>query len=534
MKILIVDDSKMIRHMTISILNELGYDNVVESSNVIEAKHSLSELEFDLVISDWHMPGESGLDFLKYMKSHPEYASIPFVLQTTENEKKNIFEAVKSGIQGYLYKPVQKSAIAKKLLELSKAYHFKPPTSPDPVRIFKPLEPLHEKPAPKDNIDIRPPSNDIPPLSKQSFGYTCELQTTDSQPLYIAISENGIGDFPDFIAGRYPESAVVLLHDSQAENTYGKTIAAIKEKPNSYIINIPDPAANRTISQCGMIIDTISGYQLTTSTVIIAMGSTPLLHTAGFTAAIFLGGVRLVTLPCALDTLLDTSTGGIWSINGSSHSDMASIHLHPSVVWFDINSFIDSPNYQTYCYRCADIYRYAFIGGSGLSALITDNWEALLKKNPPTIAELICSCLHSRIIIEHSIEINKRRYILKFGQQLATAIQESAVKHPLQPGQAIYRALACLIETARQTGSIEAGTMDAFIRLIQLMPAFKMPEPLNPGKVFKSAFESTPTESVPSLLALPTSPGNVTISPDIPRTVLIEVMKSLLSEPSDK
>lgn len=535
MKILVVDDSKMIRHMTIAALNELGYDDVAESSNVSEAKHILAGARFDLVISDWHMPGESGLDFLKYMKSRPEYTTIPFVLQTTESEKKNIFDAVKAGVQGYLYKPVKKKALALKLSELSKVYHFRPPSPSPSATTFKPVESSHDTaPAPKEKIDINPPSNGMPSLSKQSFGYSCELQSADSQPTYIAISENGIGDFPDFIASRYPECPVVIIHDSQAESTYNKIIGSMKEKSNSYTIQIPDPVTNRTIPQCGALIDTLSEHQLPSSVLIIAMGSTPLLHIAGFTASIFRGGVRLATLPVSLDTLLDTSIGGIWSVNGSSYPDIASTRLNPSVVWFDLDAFTDSPDHQTFCYRCADIYRYAFIGGRDLSARITGNWEALMKKDLPVITDLICSCLYSRIMIENSVGNTKGQYILKFGRQLAAAIQECAVRHPLHPGQAIYRALACLIETARQTGSIESGTTDNFIKLIQLMPIFSMPEPLNPGMVFKMAFESASPKPVAPLFALPTSPGSVTVSSEIPRTTLVEVMKSLLGEPPDK
>jgi len=129
MNILIVDDSKMVRHMVVSALSELGYTSVTEAGSVGEAKNLLLEKKYDLIISDWHMPGESGLDFLKYTKSCAQFAQIPFILQTVENERKNVFEAVRAGVQGYLCKPVQKNAIAQKMLELSTIYKFQPPAS---------------------------------------------------------------------------------------------------------------------------------------------------------------------------------------------------------------------------------------------------------------------------------------------------------------------------------------------------------------------------------------------------------------------
>ncbi|MDD5673716.1 MAG: response regulator [Chitinivibrionales bacterium] len=129
MNILIADDSKMIRHMVCAILKELGYDSVTEAASVAEAKILIMGKKYDLIISDWHMPGESGLDFLKYVKSRPEYAKLPFILLTVENEKKNIIGAVQAGAQGYLLKPVEKNALAQKLAELSKIYKFKFPSN---------------------------------------------------------------------------------------------------------------------------------------------------------------------------------------------------------------------------------------------------------------------------------------------------------------------------------------------------------------------------------------------------------------------
>jgi two-component system chemotaxis response regulator CheY len=129
MDIMVVDDSKMVRHMVVSTLRELGYNDISGAANVAEAKNLLKGKKYGLIISDWHMPGESGLDFLKYVKSCPEYAGVPFILQTIENERKNIMEAVKAGVQGYLVKPVQKNALARKMLELSTIYKFQPPNS---------------------------------------------------------------------------------------------------------------------------------------------------------------------------------------------------------------------------------------------------------------------------------------------------------------------------------------------------------------------------------------------------------------------
>ena len=127
MEVLIADDSKMVRYMTIEILNALGYSTIHEASNVPEAKRLLQSKGIDLVISDFHMPLETGLDLLKWIRATPPHSNIPFILLTTDGEKKNIVAAVQAGVQAYLLKPIQKQAMFQKLTELSKKHGFQEP-----------------------------------------------------------------------------------------------------------------------------------------------------------------------------------------------------------------------------------------------------------------------------------------------------------------------------------------------------------------------------------------------------------------------
>ena len=118
--ILVVDDSKMQVHLLERILRDLGYTNVETAHCCDEAIKLLSAKKVDLILSDWHMPGASGLDLLKRVRSQKSTESVPFVMITSEHEKSSIFEAAKAGLQGYVLKPVNKDALKKKLYSLAK------------------------------------------------------------------------------------------------------------------------------------------------------------------------------------------------------------------------------------------------------------------------------------------------------------------------------------------------------------------------------------------------------------------------------
>ncbi|MBN1758359.1 MAG: response regulator [Chitinispirillaceae bacterium] len=127
MNILVVDDSKIIRIMLIRILNELGYDQIVEAVDTDSALLRMEIKKPDLILSDFNMPGKSGLEFLRIVRRNPETAKIPFVLITTVHDKKIIVQAVQSGLQYFILKPVEKNVLAEKLTALAETYNFQLP-----------------------------------------------------------------------------------------------------------------------------------------------------------------------------------------------------------------------------------------------------------------------------------------------------------------------------------------------------------------------------------------------------------------------
>jgi two-component system, chemotaxis family, chemotaxis protein CheY len=127
MQILIIDDSRTFRYSMIKLLNELGYSDIYASEGPDEAEKILLTEKYDLILCDWHMPGKTGLDLLKYIRSTPELFKIPFIMITVEKQKSMILDALKVGVQSFLFKPVTKTVLAQKLTELSAMYHFPPP-----------------------------------------------------------------------------------------------------------------------------------------------------------------------------------------------------------------------------------------------------------------------------------------------------------------------------------------------------------------------------------------------------------------------
>ena len=531
MNILIADDSKMIRHMVIAVLNELGYTSITEASDVGEAKILLKGKKFDFIISDWNMPGESGLDFLKYVRSCPEYAKLPFVLQTTENDKKKIVEAVKFGVQGYLIKPVQKTALAQKMLELSFVYKFQPPSIAMPVNNV-----VMEKTGPDAEartaagISARSLPDFASALAKQDFGFSCEVKTGGQAPLLACIGNDAYKQFSHVLKTRYPDAPCALLCDSQTEKDHKAIIDTIEKTSSCFKIIIPAMAGNRTVARYGAIIDALSVKDIAASSLIIAFGETALLSVAGFAAATYRGGMRLVVVPLSLTAFLDSSVGETWIINGAQCEAAAGLRYNPSMAWFDTASLVNAPDVE-YAFSLAEFFRYAFIGGKEVLDAITGKWEMLLKKDAATIAECARLCIAARAsITAQRIDGASKEAALLFAQSLAGAIA-SGGKSVLNPGQALFRAIACLCEAAKQSGALAPQSSDAYVKLLQKMPPFQMPELLDHSKVYQRAFGPASRGFGRTSVALPSIAGSVIAKEELPEKIFQDVLKGFLSAP---
>ncbi len=127
--VLIVDDEEMVRHLLNRILTDSGY-HCSMASDAAEARVCLKQTPFDMVLSDLQMPGESGLDLIRFIRSeHPETAVI---IVTVVEDMEIAREAIALDLYGYIIKPVDTSqilicvdnALRRRELELKeKAYH---------------------------------------------------------------------------------------------------------------------------------------------------------------------------------------------------------------------------------------------------------------------------------------------------------------------------------------------------------------------------------------------------------------------------
>lgn len=126
-KFLVVDDFATMRKIIKKVLSELGFKNVEEADDGKTALPMLKSAAatgapYQVVISDWNMPGLPGIELLKACRGDAQLKSVPFMMVTAESEQQNIIEAAKAGVSDYVVKPFNAATLKSKLENIYKKH----------------------------------------------------------------------------------------------------------------------------------------------------------------------------------------------------------------------------------------------------------------------------------------------------------------------------------------------------------------------------------------------------------------------------
>src|SRR5271169_4761327 len=122
-RILVVDDHPGIAGLMNQLLSARGYD-VVTASDAEQGETEVRRQLPDLILSDVKMPGKSGYDFCRELKSDPATRLIPFVLITGLSDSADKLQGIEAGADDFLNKPVLAEELTARVKSLLRVKEF--------------------------------------------------------------------------------------------------------------------------------------------------------------------------------------------------------------------------------------------------------------------------------------------------------------------------------------------------------------------------------------------------------------------------
>lgn len=124
LRILVVDDQKVVREMLKKTLMDLGVLEIHEANDGQLAVDLIEELgnegkKIHVIFLDWNMPQLSGFEFLMQAENNKNLRDTYLIMVTAEREHQNIMKALNAGARDYVIKPFSTEQISRKLAKVT-------------------------------------------------------------------------------------------------------------------------------------------------------------------------------------------------------------------------------------------------------------------------------------------------------------------------------------------------------------------------------------------------------------------------------
>lgn len=114
-RILIVDSHSTMLRIIRNLLEQIGFKDIDESTDVESALEKFKVEDYGLVMSEWDIEGGSGYDFLKSIRGGDHNNQAPFIMLTAESNTANVIKAKEAGVSNFIVKPFNAETLKNKI-----------------------------------------------------------------------------------------------------------------------------------------------------------------------------------------------------------------------------------------------------------------------------------------------------------------------------------------------------------------------------------------------------------------------------------
>lgn len=227
------------------------------------------------------------------------------------------------------------------------------------------------------------------------------------------------------------------------------------------LATIASGETSKSIEMVGKLWDWMLASGADRRTVLIAVGGGVVGDLAGFAAASYARGIRLVQIPTTLLSMVDSSVGGKTGINLSGGKNMVGAFWQPSLVVIDTET-LATLDQRTYLSGLAEVIKYGVIEDAAFFSWLEENADALVARSPAAIKTAIArSCqIKAAVVADDERETSGRRAILNYGHTFAHAIEATAGYGTMLHGEAVAIGMAMAARLARFMGRVDQNFLD--------------------------------------------------------------------------
>lgn len=286
----------------------------------------------------------------------------------------------------------------------------------------------------------------------------------NSYPIYI---EQGIlAHANESIKEIYQGQKIMIISDDQVYGYYGDALTNVLEQ--DFVVEhviVPHGETSKRFDILPSLYSALLNFKLTRTDLIIALGGGVIGDLAGFVAATYLRGIKLVQIPTSLLAQVDSSVGGKVAVDLPEGKNLVGAFYHPKMVLIDPLTLKTLPERFIHD-GMGEVIKYACIKDKALfeKLNIYQDFNDLYQD----IDDIIYRCVDiKRVVVEADQFDFGDRLLLNFGHTLAHAIEQYYHYEKYSHGEAVAIGMLQLTKISEQAGLTNMETSQQIENLVK-------------------------------------------------------------------
>ncbi|MGU9951897.1 MAG: 3-dehydroquinate synthase [Gammaproteobacteria bacterium WSBS_2016_MAG_OTU1] len=272
---------------------------------------------------------------------------------------------------------------------------------------------------------------------------------------------------------------VALITNKTIMDLHGEKVSAKLEEILSRFIKpivINDGEQYKTWKTVGEILEQLAKFGMHRDGTIIALGGGVIGDIAGFVAATYMRGIRVIQIPTTLLAQVDAAIGGKTGVNSSRGKNLFGAFHQPAAVLCDTDFLSTLPEREYYS-GLAEVVKYALLGDKEFFGWLENNAEDLTIKKSAAICYAVEKSVQMKadIVVADEREISGRRVLLNLGHTFAHAVENVAGYGEWLHGEAVAAGLVAAAKLSEKASEKNIFIADDTKRIVTLLKRFNLP-----------------------------------------------------------
>lgn len=273
------------------------------------------------------------------------------------------------------------------------------------------------------------------------------------------------------VRGFCADGEIAVVRDENARRAFPGELLNLPE------IIVPSGEEHKNLQTAEMILDRLAELSMRRDGTVVAFGGGVVGDVAGFAAAVYMRGVRLIQIPTTLLAQVDAAIGGKTGVNHPRGKNLIGAFHPPAAVFCD-SRFLRTLPPRDYRAGLAEIVKYALLGCADFFVWLEQNAAQLAAREADAVQKAVfrSARMKAEIVAADERETGGWRALLNLGHTFAHGIENAAGYGEWLHGEAVAAGLAA---AAKLSAKLKTGLPAADVdRIVALLQKFELPTSL--------------------------------------------------------